>query len=309
MTGMTEYTEYTEHTETGKPEGALYVPSEEELRKRLQNKKRIILKIGSSTVTHPGSGDVHLYRLEKMVRLICDLCGSGRDVMLVSSGAIAAGRQAMNISERPSSTEEKQALAAIGQARLMMIYQKLFAEYNHMASQVLLTKYTLLNQESLQNARNTFEELFKLKAVPIINENDTVSTAEISFGDNDRLAALVASITGADLVILLSDIDGLYTDDPNQNPEASFISYVPYIGESLLGMAKSSSRSGLGTGGMRSKIEAARIATDAGADMLIMNGKPVERVMEALSGAPVGTLFAAHKNRSFDLHRYIREEY
>lgn len=309
MTEHTEYREDTEHTETGKPEGALYVPSEEELRKRLQNKKRIILKIGSSTVTHPDSGDVHLYRLEKMVRLICDLCGSGRDVMLVSSGAIAAGRQAMNISERPSSTEEKQALAAIGQARLMMIYQKLFAEYNHVASQVLLTKYTLLNQESLQNARNTFEELFKLKAVPIINENDTVSTAEISFGDNDRLAALVASITGADLVILLSDIDGLYTDDPNQNPEASFISYVPYIGESLLGMAKSSSRSGLGTGGMRSKIEAARIATDAGADMLIMNGKPVERVMEALSGAPVGTLFAAHKNRSFDLHRYIREEY
>lgn len=309
MTEHTEYREDTEYTETGKPEGALYVPSEEELRKRLQNKKRIILKIGSSTVTHPDSGDVHLYRLEKMVRLICDLCGSGRDVMLVSSGAIAAGRQAMNISERPSSTEEKQALAAIGQARLMMIYQKLFAEYNHVASQVLLTKYTLLNQESLQNARNTFEELFKLKAVPIINENDTVSTAEISFGDNDRLAALVASITGADLVILLSDIDGLYTDDPNQNPEASFISYVPYIGESLLGMAKSSSRSGLGTGGMRSKIEAARIATDAGADMLIMNGKPVERVMEALSGAPVGTLFAAHKNRSFDLHRYIREEY
>ena len=282
--------------------------TEQELRDRLSLRKRIIIKVGSSTVTHK-NGDLHLYRLEKLVRLLSDLRGSGHDVMLVSSGAIAVGRKAMSITQRPATTELKQALAAIGQARLMMTYQKLFAEYNHVASQVLLTKFTLLNEESLRNARGTFESLFALNSIPIINENDTVSTSEISFGDNDRLAALVASITGADLVILLSDIDGLYTDDPNRNPEASFISYVPYIDDSLLQMGKSSSTSDVGTGGMRSKIEAARIATDAGADMLIMHGKPVERVMDALGGAQVGTLFAAHKNPDFDLHRYIREEY
>ena len=187
--------------------------TEQELRDRLSLRKRIIIKVGSSTVTHK-NGDLHLYRLEKLVRLLSDLRGSGHDVMLVSSGAIAVGRKAMSISQRPATTELKQALAAIGQARLMMTYQKLFAEYNHVASQVLLTKFTLLNEESLRNARGTFESLFALNSIPIINENDTVSTSEISFGDNDRLAALVASITGADLVILLSDIDGLYTDDP-----------------------------------------------------------------------------------------------
>lgn len=279
------------------------------LRKQLADKKRIIIKVGSSTVTHRKTGDMHLYRIEKLVRLLSDLRGSGKEVMLVSSGAIAVGRKAMNIEERPRTTEFKQALAAIGQARLMMTYQRFFAEYNHVASQILLTKYTLLNEESLRNARSTFEELFKLNSVPVINENDTVSTSEISFGDNDRLAALVAAITEADLVILLSDIDGVYTDDPNKNPDARFISYIPYIDETLLSMAKSSSKTDLGTGGMRSKIEAAQIATVSGADMLIMNGKPVERVMEALSGEPVGTLFAAHKNERFDLLRYIREEY
>lgn len=285
--------------------------TEEELlaRRRLAQKKRIILKVGSSTITHPETGDVNLYVIEQLVRLCADLSGLGKDVMLVSSGAIATGRKAMNIREKPKTTELKQALAAIGQAKLMMVYQKLFAEYNHVASQVLLTKYTMLNEDSLSNARNTFEELFHLKSIPIINENDTISTTEITFGDNDRMASLVASITGADLVVLLSDIDGLYTDDPNQNPDAELISFVPYIDETLLDMAKSSSKTTFGTGGMRSKIEAARIATDAGADMLILSGSRIRSVMDVLSGERSGTLFTAHKNKNFDLIRYIREDY
>lgn len=282
---------------------------EQKFRERLRHKKRIVLKIGSSSITHSETGDVNLYLVEQLVRLLCDLRGSGRDVMLVSSGAVAAGRRAMNVKERPKETAVKQALAAVGQAKLMMIYQKLFAEYNHVASQVLLTKYTMLNEEALANARNTFEELFHLGSVPIVNENDTIATSEITFGDNDRLASLVASITGADLVVLLSDIDGLYTDDPHQNPEAERIPFVPYIDAQLLDMAKSSSATDLGTGGMRSKIEAARIATDAGADMLILNGARIADVLQALSGADIGTLFAAHKNADFELMKYLREEY
>lgn len=282
---------------------------EQKFRERLRHKKRIVLKIGSSSITHSETGDVNLYLVEQLVRLLCDLRGSGRDVMLVSSGAVAAGRRAMNVKERPKETAVKQALAAVGQAKLMMIYQKLFAEYNHVASQVLLTKYTMLNEEALANARNTFEELFHLGSVPIVNENDTIATSEITFGDNDRLASLVASITGADLVVLLSDIDGLYTDDPHQNPEAERIPFVPYIDARLIDMAKSSSATDLGTGGMRSKIEAARIATDAGADMLILNGARIADVLQALSGADIGTLFAAHKNADFELMKYLREEY
>lgn len=278
-------------------------------RRLLADKKRIILKVGSSSVTHGETGDVNLYFMEKLVRLICDLLGQGKEVMLVSSGAIAVGRKAMNIQEKPKETAVKQALAAIGQAKLMMIYQKLFGEYNHVASQILLTKYTFLSEESFQNARNTFAELFKLKSVPIINENDTISTTEITFSDNDRLASLVASISGADLVVLLSDIDGLYTDDPNKNPSAKLISFVPEIDERLWNMAKSSSKTDLGTGGMRSKIEAARIATDAGADMLIMSGGQIDRLQDALSGQRIGTLFCAHKNPDFDLYQYLKNDY
>ena len=285
------------------------VLDEQNLREKLSAKKRIILKVGSSTITHSETGDVNLHLVEQLVRLCCDLKGQGRDVMLVSSGAIAAGRRALNFDGRPKTTPVKQALAAVGQAKLMMIYQKLFAEYNHIASQVLLTKFTLLNDEALLNARNTFEELFKLGSIPIINENDTISTTEISFGDNDRLASLVASITGGDLVVLLSDIDGLYTDDPHQNRDARLISFVPFIDQKLLGMAKSSSGTDLGTGGMHSKIEAARIATDAGADMLILSGSKIENVVRAISGEQIGTLFAAHKNPDFNLLKYIREEY
>ena len=180
-------------------------------RQNLAQKQRIVIKIGSSSLTHVETGEVNLMKIEKLVRVISDLRGQGKDVVLVSSGAIAAGRQALGRHRKPDTLAEKQAFAAVGQARLMMIYQKLFAEYNQTAAQVLLTKDTMVNDSSRYNAQNTFDELLNLGTIPIVNENDTVSTSEIpyvdSFGDNDRLSAIVAALIGADLLILLSDID------------------------------------------------------------------------------------------------------
>ena len=253
-------------------------------------------------------------KIEKLIRTLSDLRGQGKDVVLVSSGAIAAGRQALGHHRRPDSLAEKQAFAAVGQARLMMVYQKLCAEYNQTAAQVLLTKDTMVNDASRYNAQNTFEELLNLGTIPIVNENDTVSTSEIpyvdSFGDNDRLSAIVAALIGADLLILLSDIDGLYTDDPRTNKEARFISFVPEITKELLSAwAKGTSGSDVGTGGMSAKLAAARIATDSGADMVIANGDHVEAVMEIVGGKETGTLFLAHTNLDFDLMHYLNNEY
>lgn len=274
-------------------------------REQLKDKRRIVIKIGSSSLTIRESGRLDLRKMEKLVRVICQMRGEGKDVVLVSSGAIAVGRQALNVEQKPEKTSEKQALAAVGQARLMMTYQRLFAEYNQAAAQVLLTKYSILDGLSRLNARNTFEELLKLGVVPVVNENDTVATHEIEFGDNDRLSAIVAGLVEADLLILLSDIDGLYTDDPNQNQEAMFINIVSEITEDLLAMGKESSGSSLGTGGMQAKLMAARMATDAGADMVIANGADVENIYRILEGEPCGTLFLAHKNKNFDLYRYV----
>ena len=197
-----------------------------DFRKKLKDKKRIVIKIGSSSLTHENTGELNLFKIEKLIRVICDLKGEGKDVVLVSSGAIAAGRQVLGGQKRPQTISEKQAYAAVGQARLMMVYQRLFSEYNHIAAQVLLTKDTMTNQDSRINAQNTFEELLRLGAVPVVNENDTVSTHEIQFGDNDRLSAIVAALIGADLLILMSDIDGLYSEDPHRNPDARFIGLV-----------------------------------------------------------------------------------
>ena len=286
---------------------------EQQERSMLKTKKRIVIKIGSSSLTHPETGDLNLIKIEKLVRIISDLRGEGREVVLVSSGAIAAGRQALGHQRRPDSLAEKQAFAAVGQARLMMVYQKLFAEYNQTAAQVLLTKDTMVNDASRYNAQNTFEELLKLGTIPIVNENDTVSTSEIpyvdSFGDNDRLSSIVAALIGADLLILLSDIAGLYTDDPRQNPDARFISFVPEITQDFLEMGKDSSSSDVGTGGMSAKLAAARIATDSGADMVIANGAQVDVVWDIVSGKQKGTLFLAHSNLDFDLMHYLNNEY
>lgn len=285
-------------------------PSE---RTTLKSKQRIVIKIGSSSLTHPETGELNFLKIERLVRTISDLKGRGKEVVLVSSGAIAAGRQALHFSGKPSRLSQKQAFAAIGQARLMMVYQKLFSEYNQTAAQVLLTKDTMVNDASRYNAQNTFDELLKLGAVPIVNENDTVSTSEIplvdNFGDNDRLSAIVAALIGADLLILLSDIDGLYSDDPRTNSQASFISLVHEITPELLAMGKETSGSSVGTGGMAAKLAAARIATDSGSDMVIANGADVEVIYQIMEGEERGTLFMAHKNLDFDLMHYLNNEY
>lgn len=279
------------------------------IRQTGMKKKRIVIKIGSSSLTHPETGELNLLKIEKLVRVLCDLKGAGKDVVLVSSGAVAAGRQALGRIGRPGTLAEKQAYAAVGQARLMMVYQRIFSEYNHIAAQVLLTKDTMTNEVSRYNAQNTFDELLALGVVPIVNENDTVSTHEIQFGDNDRLSAIVAALISADLLILLSDIDGLYTDDPHVNPEARFIDVVEEITPELMAMGKDTAGSDVGTGGMAAKLEAARIATDSGSDMVITNAADVEVIQRVMDGNAKGTLFKAYKNRNFDLMDYINHRY
>lgn len=275
-------------------------------REKLKDKKRIVVKIGSSSITHPQTGALNLTKLEILVRELCDLKNTGKDVILVSSGAIAVGRQAIGFHHRPKNVAEKQACAAIGQAQLMMIYQKLFSEYGHRAAQVLMTKDTVVNDLSRKNAENTFEELLLLGAIPIVNENDTVSTYEIEFGDNDTLSAVVTSLVHGDLLVLLSDIDGLYTDDPRKNSDAVFIETVEHLDAHLMEMGKGSG-SDVGTGGMATKLSAAKIATASGADMLIANGEDFHVIHRLLGGANIGTLFMAHCQNDFDLAHILRE--
>ena len=215
----------------------------EQIREKLKDKKRIVIKIGSSSLTHPDTGYLDLIKLEILVREISDLRNQGKDVILVSSGAIMVGSKTMGYKKKPEKLSEKQACAAIGQAKLMMIYQKLFAEYNQVASQILMTKNTMLDNLNRMNAKNTFNELLRMGAIPIVNENDTIATYEIEFGDNDTLSAVVAALVKADLLILLSDIDGLFTDDPHQNPEAQFIHVVDSLDDSLMAMGKGSTGS------------------------------------------------------------------
>ena len=279
------------------------------IREAVKDKKRIVIKIGSSSLMHNETGRLNLGKIEKLVRTIVDIKNSGKDVVLVSSGAIAVGRMAIGLNEKPDELPVKQACAAIGQAKLMMVYQKIFAEYSTTAAQVLMTKATVMNDKSRRNAQNTFNELLNLGAVPIVNENDTVSTYEIkqvqTFGDNDRLSAIVTSIIDANLLILLSDIDGLYTDDPNSNPDARFINQVDVIDDKLLNMGKSTSGSGVGTGGMATKLKAAGIAVSSGADMVIANGNDIDNIAKIMSGADVGTLFVSCKDENFDLVKFI----
>lgn len=274
------------------------------LRKQLKDKNRIVVKIGSSSITHPETGALNLTKLEVLVRELCDLKNTGKDVILVSSGAIAVGRHAMGFKQRPTKISEKQACAAVGQAQLMMIYQKLFSEYGHRAAQVLMTKNTVMNDLSRTNAGNTFDELLRLGAIPVVNENDTVSTYEMQyimqFGDNDSLSAIVAALVHADLLILLSDIDGLYTDDPHKNPDARFIEIVDELDSHFMEMGKGSN-SDVGTGGMATKLSAAKIATSSGADMIIANGEDFHILHRIIGGGNIGTLFKGHKKENFDL--------
>lgn len=271
------------------------------------NYKRIVIKIGSSSLTHAETGRLNLAKMEHLVRQLSDLHNQGMDVCLVSSGAIAVGRAAMGVKERPSETSVKQACAAVGQAKLMMVYQKLFAEYSQTAGQILLTKNTMVNPVSRANAKNTFDELFHLGVIPVVNENDTVSTYEMQFGDNDTLSAIVAALIDADLLLLLSDIDGLFTDDPNSNPNAELIHVVEKLDDHLLKMGKSTSTSDVGTGGMASKLTAAKLASAAGTDMVIANGEDFRNIHRVIEGQDCGTLFLSHKKDEFYLMDYLEK--
>ncbi len=258
------------------------------MRLQIKDKKRIVFKVGTSTLTHEETGALDLVKMEKFVRILTDLHNQGKEIVVVSSGAISVGRKALSLKERPQERSMKQACAAVGQIRLMTVYQKLFSEYNQNTAQILMTKVTIANDTSRHNAQNTFRELLNMGVIPIVNENDTVATDEIDFGDNDYLSSIVSAIVKADLLVLLSDIDGLYTDDPNKNKDAKLIPLVD-----------------VGTGGMSSKLGAAGIANDAGADMIIINGDDMENLNKLLAGEEIGTLFTAHKTRHFHLKNYL----
>ena len=275
----------------------------------LKDKQRIVIKIGSSSLQHAETGDLDYTKLDVLVRELCDLRNRGKDVVLVTSGAIAVGKKAILMEDvkKDNPIAVKQACAAVGQARLMMTYQKIFAEYNQIAAQILMTKNTIVDNLNRFNARNTFAELFKLGVIPIVNENDTVATYEIEIGDNDTLSAIVASLVEADVLLLLSDIDGLYTDDPHTNPDAEFISVVPELTKELLDMGKASTGSQVGTGGMNTKLQAAMIAGSMGVDMVIANSKDIKVIHRILDGQEIGTMFLANRDENFNLPLFVQQ--
>ncbi len=261
------------------------------MRKNLINSKRIVIKVGSSTLTY-GTGAINLSRMDKLAQIISDLLNQNKEVILVTSGAIAVGVSKLKLSERPKSTQDKQAAAAVGQSELMHLYSKFFSEYGHIVAQILLTKDVVEEDKKRLNVINTFESLIKKGILPIVNENDTVATDEIEFGDNDSLSALVATLIHADLLILLSDIDGLYEADPKRNPNAKLISLVDKIDDTVLARAGGAG-SDRGTGGMMTKLKAATIATQNHIHMVIALGEHPEIITDILQGKDIGTLFIA----------------
>ncbi len=265
----------------------------------IENAKRIVVKVGTSTLTYKG-GRLNLRRVETLVKVLCNLSNSGKEVILVSSGAIGVGVGKLGLKHRPKENKYKQAVAAVGQCELMFIYDKFFGEYNHNIAQILLTKEEVDSEHKKQNVINTIEALLDMDIIPIVNENDTVAIDELEgdkIGDNDRLSAIVAEISSADLLVLLTDIDGLYTENPRENPNAEKIDLVTEITEEIRTMAGGSGSS-RGTGGMRTKLIAADIATRAGIDVCVMNGENPKRLYDLLEGQLTGTLFTAQKGRS-----------
>ena len=250
---------------------------------------RIVVKIGTSTLTH-ATGHLNIRRVEALCRVISDIKNAGHEVILVSSGAIGMGVGKLGLRQRPTDIPSKQAAAAVGQCELMYTYDKLFSEYHHTVAQLLITGDDVANEKRHQNFKNTLNRLLELGAVPIINENDTIATEEIVIGDNDTLAAIVAKSVGAQLLVLLSDIDGLYTADPHTHPDAKLISRVEKVDDQILALAGVSS-SNLGTGGMVTKLQAAKICLDCGCSMIITNGDHPEVLYDIIDGKQVGTLF------------------
>lgn len=255
---------------------------------RFADARRIVIKIGTTTLTH-GGGLLNYRRMESLVKTIADLKNAGRQIILVSSGAIAVGIGELGLTARPSDMPTKQACAAIGQCELMYVYDKLFGEYNHAVAQILLTRDIVEHEARQRNVINTFERLLEFGVIPVVNENDTVSTEEIEFGDNDTLSAIVAALVGADALVLLSDIDGLYTANPHEDPSATLIPVVEDI-DAVMGLAGGSS-SMFGRGGMLTKLQAAKIARDAGTDMAILNGASPGLLYDLFDGLAVGTHF------------------
>lgn len=260
----------------------------------VKNYKRIVVKIGTSTLTHQ-TGALNLHRIEKLVRVLSDLKNAGIQVVLVSSGAVSAGVAKMNMDHRPRSVEEKQAMAAVGQSELMKIYDSFFSTYGHIVGQILITKDVIDNPVRRKAAENTFKFMLDMGCVPIVNENDTVSTEGLKFGGNDTLSAYVSLVCGADLLINLTDIDGLFDSDPRKNPSAKLISRVDKIDDTVFAMAGGTG-SERGTGGMYAKIKAAEIVADNGIPMIITNGTEPYVLYDLLEGKENGTFFAAQKS-------------
>ncbi len=261
----------------------------------IASKKRIVLKLGTSTLTHK-TGKLNIRRMKKLVEILSDLHNAGKEIILVSSGAVGMGIGKLNLTKKPEDTPTKQAVAAVGQCELMHIYDDMFSKYSVTVAQLLLTKHILTN--GLHNVQNTLRRLLEMNVIPVVNENDTVAIdeLELKIGENDSLAAMVATIAEADLLIILSDIDGLYSADPHSHPEAEVIPVVEEIDQHIIEIAGGAGSS-LGTGGMATKINAAKIATEAGIDMVIMNGRTPEKLYDLFDNEDVGTVFLAeHKN-------------
>lgn len=254
---------------------------------------RIVVKVGTSTLAHP-TGRLNIRHVEQLVKVLSDLKNAGHEMILVSSGAIGMGVGKLHLKARPEDMPGKQAAAAVGQCELMYTYDKLFTEYDHTVAQILLTGDDLDSADRRGNFENTLYRLLELGALPVINENDTIATKEIAVGDNDTLAAIVATCCKADLLVLLSDIDGLFTADPRADKNAALIPLVEDITPEIIALAGGKGSS-LGTGGMATKLQAARIATAAGTDMVISNGAKPEQLYDIAEGKPIGTRFAGKR--------------
>lgn len=255
--------------------------------------QRIVIKVGTSTLAHP-TGLLNIRHVESLCRVMSDLKNAGHELILVSSGAIGMGVGKLSLSKRPEDTPTKQAAAAVGQCELMYTYDKAFTEYNHTVAQILLTSSDVRDAARLENFRNTMSRLLEMKCLPIVNENDTVATDEIGIGDNDTLSAIVAVAMQADLLVLMSDIDGLYTADPHTDPNAQLIAEIPELTPEILSLAGGVGSS-LGTGGMATKLQAAAVCMKAGCDMVITNGSRPTDLYDIAEGRPVGSRFLARR--------------
>ena len=256
---------------------------------------RIVTKVGTSTLAHR-TGRMNIRRVEALCKVLSDVKNAGHEVILVSSGAIGMGVGKLSLKERPKDIPTKQAAAAVGQCELMYTYDRLFSQYNHTVAQVLLTGSDVEDEGRRNHFHNTMFRLLELGALPVINENDTVATDEIVIGDNDTLGAIVATTVEADLLILLSDIDGLYTADPRRDPQARLMPVVEALTPEVMALAGGNG-SALGTGGMVTKLRAAKLVTQEGIDMVIANGEQPEIIYQILDGAPVGTRFIGRKTK------------